>query len=23
MKNASKTEYLMDFNDYWRKMTFW
>jgi len=23
MKNASKTEYLTDFNDYWRKMTFW
>jgi len=23
MKNASKTEYLTDFNDYWTKMTFW
>jgi len=23
MRNASKTELLTDFNDYWRKMTFW
>jgi len=23
MNNASKTKYVTDLNDYWRKMTFW